>query len=88
MTEVKEQELMTYGYEDAYQGSSAYSLDTGKFSVANLQKNALSISSLLALALFIGVAYYVYHKVAKPNTALLVGAGAWLVFVLIRAMTE
>jgi hypothetical protein len=88
MTGVKEQELMAYGYEDAYQGSSTYSLDTGKFSVASLQKSALSVSSLIALALFVGVAYYVYHKVAKPNTALLVGAGAWLLFVLIRSFTE
>jgi len=88
MTEVKENKAMEYGYEDAYQGGSTYSLDTGKLSIASLQKNALSISSLLALALFVGVAYYVYHKVAKPNTALMVGAGAWLVFVLVRSLME
>ncbi len=86
MTELKEQEVMEYGYGDAYQGGSTYSLDTGRFSVASLQRNALSVQSLIALALFVGVAYYVYHKVAKPNTALMVGAGAWLVFVLITSM--
>jgi len=86
MTEVKEQEVMAYGYEDAYQGSSTYSLDTGKISMASLQKSALSVSSLIALALFLGVAYYVYHKVAKPNTALLVGAGAWLIFVILTSI--
>jgi uncharacterized membrane protein (GlpM family) len=86
MTEVKEQELMEYGYEDTYQGSSTYSLDTGRLNVANLQRNALSLSSLIALALFVGVAYYVSHKVSKPDTALLVGVGAWLVFVLVRSM--
>jgi uncharacterized membrane protein (GlpM family) len=79
-------ELMEYGYEDAYQGSSTYSLDTGGFSVASLQRNALSMPSLIALALFLGVAYYVYHQVEKPNTALLVGAGAWLIFVIITSM--
>jgi uncharacterized membrane protein (GlpM family) len=86
MTEVKEQELMEYGYEDTYQGSSTYSLDTGRLSAANLQRSALSLSSLIALALFIGVAYYVYHKAAKPDTAMLVGVIAWLVFVVVRSM--
>jgi hypothetical protein len=88
MTELKEQEAMEYGYEDTYQGSSTYSLDTEKLSVAKLQKSAISISSLVALALFVGVAYYVYHRVAKPNNALLVGLGAWLIFVVIRSITE
>ena len=88
MTEVKESTAMEYGYESEYQGGSTYSLDTGKLSVASLQKSALSVSSIVALALFVGVAYYVYHKVAKPNTALMVGAGAWLLFVLVRSLME
>jgi hypothetical protein len=83
MNELKEYEAMQYGYESEYQRGSAFPFDMSK-----LQKGALSISSLIALALFVGVAYYVYHRVAKPNTALMVGAGAWLVFVLVRSMTE
>lgn len=90
MTELKEQEAMEYGveygYEDEYQGSSTYSLDTGRLNMANLQRNAMSLSSLIALALFVGVAYYVSRKAAKPDTALLVGVGAWLLFVLVRSM--
>jgi len=88
MTEVKESTAMEYGYESEYQGGSTYSLDTGKLSVASLQKSALSVSSIVALALFVGVAYYVYHKVAKPNTALMIGVGAWILFVLVRSLME
>jgi hypothetical protein len=83
MTELKEQELMQYGYEGEYQRGGTYPFDMEK-----LQKSVLSVSSLLALVLFVGVAYYVYHRVAKPNTALMIGAGAWLVFVLVKSFTD
>jgi hypothetical protein len=83
MTEAKEKELIESGYEGGNQGGSTYPFDTQK-----LKQSVFSVSTLLALALFVGVSYYVYHKVAKPNTAVMIGAGAWLVFVLVKIMTE
>jgi len=71
--------MQEYGYEEARE-NMMFSLD-----LAKAQRVALSTSSLIALALFVGVSYYAFEKADKMMQALLVAAVAWGIFVLIRS---
>ena len=71
--------MQEYGYENA--GETLYfSLD-----LAKARRVALSTSSLIALALFLGVAYFAFEKAERFLQALIAGAVAWGIFVLVRS---
>jgi len=74
--------LQDYGYEDARENFT-FSLDISK-----AQKVAFSMSSLVALALFVGASYFAFEKADKLMQALVIAVVAWGIFVLIRYTTE
>ena len=72
---------LEYGYEEVdARENLVFSLDLGK-----AQRLASKPSSLIALALFIGVSYFAFEKADKMMQALIAAAVAWGIFVLIRA---